>query len=192
MAIGKQEQRQALAWPLPIQRFQRLKSVQACLPISPNSTGVRSASGEGDYITHGNSAIVHAADDVSVLQTLEGLSAILRSARAIGGSRPYRLGLVSIAMRSNPYGTGLQPNPRHEVRTMTDTDPRQATEFAATYAIAATALAAAVDAEAICLAAPGGPFSLQGPLERAVFLLAGLSGQDVQISEDARPVHHRG
>lgn len=143
------------------------------------------AEGEGDYITHGNSAIVHAADDVSVLQTLEGLSAIFRSARAIGGNRPYRLGLVSIAMRSNPYGAELQPNPGHEVRTMTDTDPRQATKFAATYAIAATALAAAAGAEAICLAAPAGPFSLQGSMEPAIAALAVLSGQDVLISEDA-------
>ncbi|NVK35205.1 MAG: hypothetical protein HWE23_12040 [Rhodobacteraceae bacterium] len=138
-----------------------------------------------DYVTHGNSAIVHAADDVSVLQTLEGLSAIFRSARALGGSKPYRLGLVSIGMRSNPYGAELLPNPRHEKRTMTDTDPRQTSEFAATYAIAATALAAADGAEAICLAAPAGPFSLQGPLEKAIAVLANLSGQEATITQNA-------
>lgn len=138
----------------------------------------------GDYVTHGNSAIVHAADDRSVLQTLEALPAIFQSARALGGNRHYRLGLVSIGMRSNPYGASLGRNEAGVRCTMTDHDPRQATDFAATYAIAAAALAASAGVEAICLAAPSGPFSMQGPLEAAVEVLARHSGQDVEVSID--------
>ena len=140
---------------------------------------------EGDYITHGNAAIVHTADDLSVLQTLEALPAVFRSARQIGGGRPYRLGLVSIAMRSNPYGSCLAPNPLGELRSMTDTDPRQAKEFAATYAITAAALAAMVGAEAICLAAPAGPFSLKGPVTRAINALCAMTGQEARISANS-------
>lgn len=142
------------------------------------------ADGEGDYITHGNSAIVHAADDLSVLQTLEALPSIFGSARVLGCGRGYRLGLVSIALRSNPYGSGLQPNPDRRKRTMTDTDPRQGSDFAAAYALAATALAAQSGAEAICLAAPAGPFALAGPLEAAISALASLTGREATVGVD--------
>lgn len=140
--------------------------------------------GLGDYVTHGNSAIVHAADDLSVLQTLEALPAVFESARRLGGARDYRLGLVSIAMRSNPYGAALSDNPDGSLRTMTNCDPRQRTDFAAAYAIAATALAAKAGARAICLAAPAGPFSPRGALEPALAALASLTGQEAAITQD--------
>lgn len=139
----------------------------------------------GQFVTHGNSAIVHAADDLSVMQTIEALPAVFGSARALGGDRPYRLGLVSIGMRTNPYGDGLHPNPEGEKRTMTAMDPRQGTDFAAAYAIASTALAALLGAEAICLAAPAGPFAATGPLRKAVTGLAAITGQRATITTTA-------
>lgn len=144
----------------------------------------RPAPGLGDYVTHGNSATVHAADDLSVMQTLEAMPAIFDSARKIAGDRAYRLGLTSIAMRSNPYGDGLQLNPKGEKRTMTDTDPRQTQAFAATYAIGMVAQAARAGVEAICVAAPSGPFGMDGPLKDAVTELAGLAGAVGQITVD--------
>ncbi|MBP1807380.1 hypothetical protein [Rubellimicrobium aerolatum] len=121
----------------------------------------RPGAGEvGHYVTHGSSAIAHAADDASVLESLEALPQVFADARAIAGGRGLRLGLVSIGMRSNPYGAGLRPNPQGVRRTMTDRDPRQDGLMAAAYAVAACAAAARAGAEAVALAAPDGPFGL--------------------------------
>src|SRR5690606_30006401 len=52
----------------------------------------RTAVAAGDFVTHGTTAIVHAADDVSVLQTLEALPQIFASVEALAPDKPYRLG----------------------------------------------------------------------------------------------------
>lgn len=137
---------------------------------------------KGAYITHGNSAIVHAADDQSVLETLIGLRHVMHSACAIAGERDYRLGLVAIAMRSNPHGDRLLDNPDQHSMAMTDDDPRQHTGFAAAYAVAATTLAALAGAEAICLGGVGGTFSIADqngdlrPIGQVIEQMAALSG----------------
>jgi len=135
----------------------------------------------GDYVTFGNSAIVHAADDLSVWETLEALPDIFASARALSGDLPLRLGLISIGMRTNPYGAGLVSNPNGERLAMTGDDPRQAETFAAAYAVAAIALAAEAGVEAITLAAPAGRFGLDGkagprPIAEAVRALTAFGG----------------
>src|SRR3546814_3439871 len=56
-----------------------------------------------DFVSHATCPIVHAADDRSVIQTLEAIPHIVRSARAIVGEAPYRLGPSTIGMRQNPY-----------------------------------------------------------------------------------------
>jgi hypothetical protein len=136
----------------------------------------------GAYITHGNAAIVHAADDESVLETLEALPDVLASARAIAGERGLRLGLAAIGMRSNPYGAGLAPNPEGSQTPMTDADPRQGAPFAAAYAVAVCALAARAGAEAVTLAAAAGPLGAEGrPVGVAVAALATLAGREARI-----------
>lgn len=116
--------------------------------------------GLGDYVTHANTAIVHAADDTSVWQTLETLPHIFQSAREIAVSRAYRLGLVSIAMRTNPYGAALADNPLRQQVAMAGDDPRQSCSFAAAYVIGVLALGARHDVEAVALAAPLGRFGV--------------------------------
>ncbi|MEJ8473804.1 hypothetical protein [Roseibium algae] len=118
-----------------------------------------------DFITHGNSAIVHAADDWSVSQTLETLPDIFGSARKIGGDRRYRLGLTSIGMRSNPYGTAVTPNKNQTRLTMATWDPRARSIFGAAWAVAALAATEGFNVEAMALAAPTGPFGIvAGPV----------------------------
>ena len=90
-----------------------------------------------NYITHGATAIVHAADDRSVMESLEGLSQVFASARALAGLGDYRLGLISIGMRSNPYGADVVANPDQIRLAMAGTDPRQRGLFAAAWAIGA-------------------------------------------------------
>ena len=64
-----------------------------------------------DFVTHCTCPIVHAADDLCVMQSLEALPFITRSVRAIYGDRPYRIGPSTIAMRQNPYGSATKDNP---------------------------------------------------------------------------------
>ena len=64
-----------------------------------------------DFITHTTCSIVHAADDRSVMETLETLPAIIGSTRAMIGETPYRIGPSAIAARMNPYGKGVLDNP---------------------------------------------------------------------------------
>jgi len=141
----------------------------------------------GDYITHGNSAIVHAADDRSVMETLEALPQIFESGRAIAGTRSYRLGLFSIGMRTNPYGASLPSNSEQKNKTMTYDDPRQKTLFAAAYAIAVATQTARYGIEAVTLAASSGPFgtfSAQAhlyPIYHALKALSIIAGQQVEL-----------
>ncbi|MEQ8655823.1 MAG: hypothetical protein RIC24_00780 [Hyphomicrobiales bacterium] len=138
-----------------------------------------------DFITFGNTAIVHAADDLSVWETLETLPHIFRSAKALSGGLPIRLGLVSVGMRSNPYGAALAPNPNRAKITMTGDDPRQREPFAAAYAVAVFALAAQAGVEAITLAAPSGRLGMMKddgsllPIGEALNALATLGSQAI-------------
>ena len=99
----------------------------------------RPAAAMCDYIGHGVTAITHAADDRSVIECLEGLSHIYRSAGALAGERDYRLGLVAIGMRSNPYGSGVMENSLQNRIAMAEADPRQRGLFAAAWAVGAVA-----------------------------------------------------
>jgi len=88
-----------------------------------------------DYISHGSTAILHVADDRSVIESLEGLSHVYASARALANGRDYHLGLVSIGMRSNPHGLDVAPNPEQIRLPMARIDPRQRGLFAAAWAV---------------------------------------------------------
>lgn len=124
---------------------------------------------ESDYVTHGSSAIVHAADDASVMQTLETMPHTFRSARAIAGRRAYRLGLTAIGMRMNPYGANVSANPDQLRLTMAQWDPRARGLFGAAWAVGALSATMGHGVEAIALAAPVGPFGVlahTGPVAR--------------------------
>ncbi|MDZ5696519.1 hypothetical protein [Chelativorans sp. M5D2P16] len=89
-----------------------------------------------DFVTHATNPIVHAADDESVMETLETLPHITRSVRAIiGAGKRYRLGPSTIAMRQNPYGSRTFANPNAERLCMADDDPRQRGLFAAAWTV---------------------------------------------------------
>ncbi|HET9019069.1 MAG TPA: hypothetical protein VFN46_05755, partial [Acetobacteraceae bacterium] len=65
-----------------------------------------------DAVTFATTAIVHAADDRAVMETIESLPDIAASARAIAGTRPFVVGPSAIGMRDNPNGPGPLPNPQ--------------------------------------------------------------------------------
>lgn len=113
-----------------------------------------------DFVTHGNSAIVHAGDDLSVCETLEALPQIFESAENHSKGKAYRLGLMSLGMRTNPYGAELAHNPTQIRHTMAHEDPRQRGLFAAAWAIGALAATKGHQVASLCLAAPTGPFGI--------------------------------
>jgi D-apionolactonase len=89
-----------------------------------------------DFVSHTTCPIVHAADDISVMESLEALPHIVRSTRAfIGRDKGYKIGPSTIGMRHNPYGAGVRENPKGDRVTMTDRDPRQSSLFAAAWMI---------------------------------------------------------
>ena len=113
-----------------------------------------------DYVTHGLTAIVHAGDDMSVLETLETLPHIFASAAALSDGLPYRLGLCAIGMRSNPYGAAVAANPDQVRRTMARIDPRHRGVFGACFAVGLLAATQGTPVRSLCLGAPVGPFGL--------------------------------
>jgi hypothetical protein len=113
-----------------------------------------------DFVTHCTCPIVHAADDLSVMQSLEALPFITASARAIFGENHYRIGPSTIAMRQNPYGGATKPNPGGQRVAMADRDPRHAGLFAAAWTIGYAARVAPVGLELLTLSGFTGPFGV--------------------------------
>lgn len=166
-------------WPRGLQPAEAVSAARVAFPGASIGAGMltnftefnrcRPDTTNADYLTHGNSATVHAADDRSVLQTLETLPDIFRTARTIIGDQPYRLGLTAIGMRTNPYGENITDNPAQQRMTMTTWDPRARGLFGAAWAIGTLAATEGFGIEAIALASPAGPFgvlSTPGPVGR--------------------------
>jgi D-apionolactonase len=161
-------------WPVGATPTEAARAARKAFPHARIGVGVltnfaelnrcRPEPGVGDYLTFSATAIVHAADDRSVWETLETLPQILESAKALAPGLPIRLGLVSIGMRTNPYGATVAPNPERARKPMAQDDPRQSTEFAARYARAVFEVARAAGVEALALSSWGGSFEAQGAL----------------------------
>ncbi|RVJ61092.1 hypothetical protein CN166_09010 [Sinorhizobium medicae] len=146
-----------------------------------------------DFITHTTSPLVHAADDRSVMETLEALPFVTRSVRDFAERLPYRIGPSSIGMRSNPYGAALNPNPNGERMTMTAHDPRQTTAFAAAWMVGYAAAVASAGLDVLTLGSLAGPFDVVGegiryPAFRAACRLSRFAGTRARLVESSDPV----
>jgi hypothetical protein len=87
-----------------------------------------------DYVTHTTSPIVHAADDVSVMETLEAHPYQIKSVRSLFKTG-YRLGPSAIPARTNPYGASSAANPNNQRVCLSQIDPRQRGLFGAAWNI---------------------------------------------------------
>jgi hypothetical protein len=110
-----------------------------------------------DYISFTVTPIVHAADDRSVMETLETLPSIIESAAAIAGSKSWRVGPTSIGTRDNPYGAGPTPNPDNRRVCMAELDPRQRGLFGAAWTAGYLAAFAGSGVEALVVGTATGP-----------------------------------
>lgn len=109
-----------------------------------------------DFVAHATQAIIHAADDASVMETLEALPHVIGSGRVIAPGLPYRLGPATIGLPAMASGRPL-PNPDNTRMPLAGADPRQRGRFGAAFALG---LAAVCRVEDLTLAAPTGAFGL--------------------------------
>lgn len=110
-----------------------------------------------DFVTHTTCPIVHAADDVSVMETLEALPYVIQSVRALSGGKGYWVGPSSIAARRNPYGAATADNSGNNRICLADMDPRQRGLYGAAWNLAYAAAFAAGGLNAVTLGAATGP-----------------------------------
>jgi hypothetical protein len=137
-----------------------------------------------DFITHTACPIVHSADDLSVMETLESLPSIIASTRAMIGTSPYHMGPTSIPCRDNPYGAQEAANPNNGRVCLSDMDPRQRGLFAAAWNLGLVAAAAKGKLDAVSLGAVTGP---QGLIYRkASYTQPGFDGGNAAVY----PVYH--
>jgi D-apionolactonase len=113
-----------------------------------------------DFVTHGSSAIVHAADDLSVMETIEAWPDILRSVRRLYGATPYWLCSTTLGMRENPYGSAPAANPMKRRVPMVRFDPRHRSLFGAAWSLGVFAAAAREGVVVTTLAHAAGDFGL--------------------------------
>lgn len=133
-----------------------------------------------DFVAHSTQAIVHAADDRSVMETLASVPYIVASVRRIVGSLEYRLGPVSIGAPQDFYSGRSQPNPEGKKRPAAEIDPRQSLSFAAAFAMGYAAAAAGI--ESLTLGATSGSIGVAGkgrlyPLGELAEWLAAVAGR---------------
>lgn len=110
-----------------------------------------------DFVTHTTCPIVHAADDVSVMETLEALPFVINSTKALAKGKPYRLGPSGIAARDNPYGKATSANPNNGRVCLARMDPRQRGLFGAAWLLGYASIFAHGGLEAMALGSPTGP-----------------------------------
>lgn len=151
------------------------------------------------YVTHATCPIVHAADDLSVMQTFEALRFVTRSVRAIYGEKPYRIGPSTIAMRQNPYGSATKENPSRKRIAMANVDPRHNGLFGAAWTLAYAVTVAEAGLDVLTLSTLAGPFGLVAgknepvaegkprPLFHVLKWLGHLSGADHVAVNSPKP-----
>jgi hypothetical protein len=109
-----------------------------------------------DYVTHTTSPIVHAADDVSVMETLEAHPYQIKTTRSFMGKAGYHLGPSTIPARNNPYGASSVDNPNNERVCLSKIDPRQRGIFGAAWSLGYVSAWAKGGVEVVTLGATTG------------------------------------
>ena len=115
---------------------------------------------EIDFITNTTSPIVHAADDRSVMETLEALPYQIETARAFSGGAAHRVGPSGIGARDNPHGATYSDNPNNLRVCLAKMDPRQRGLFSAAWTLGYVATLARAGVSSISMGAPTGPLGM--------------------------------
>lgn len=113
-----------------------------------------------DFAMNATCPIVHAADDRSVMETLEALPYQVKTARTFLGKTPHRVGPSAIGCRDNPHGATFTPNPDNERICLVKADPRTRGLFGASWLLGYIATFARTGIEALTIGAPTGPLGV--------------------------------
>jgi hypothetical protein len=113
-----------------------------------------------DGLRFATTPVVHAADDASVMETLQALPDILGSAAVLAAGRALAVGPTGIGARLNPYGPTPNVNDPAERIGMAARDPRQRGLFAAAWTVGYLAQIAPFAPGQFAFGAPTGPFGL--------------------------------
>ena len=113
-----------------------------------------------DFVMNTTCPIVHAADDRSVMETLEALPYQVTTTRSFVGSKAYRVGPSSIGCRDNPHGKTFTPNPDNERVCLARMDPRWRGLFGAAWALGYIATFTRTDVESVAIGATTGPLGI--------------------------------
>ena len=158
-----------------------------------------------DFVTHTTSSIVHAADDLSVMETLETPPYISASVKAFIGKAKYRVGPGGIGARDNPYGAAAAANPHNGRVCLAAMDPRQRGLFGAAFTLGYASAFAGSGIDALTLGAAAGPlgaislkqaepqpwYDKSGarlyPLFHILRGLAGAQGMPIVLTECSEP-----
>lgn len=119
----------------------------------------RPPTGALDYVTFTTCPNVHAADDVSVMETLQAIPHLIRSTRAFMGDRlPLRIGPSQLGCRENPYGKSTASNEANGRVCLSRIDPRQRGLFNAAWTVGYFSACAREGTEAVAFGDFTGPF----------------------------------
>jgi D-apionolactonase len=113
-----------------------------------------------DFVHNTTCPIVHAADDRSVMETLEALPYQITTAHSFIGTTAYHIGPSGIGCRDNPHGATWTPNPDNVRVCLTKFDPRQRGLFGAAWTLGYVATLAHAGVERIAMCAPTGPLGV--------------------------------
>jgi hypothetical protein len=113
-----------------------------------------------DFAMNTTCPIVHAADDRSVMETLEALPFQVSTARTYLGRCGYRVGPSAIGCRDNPHGATFTPNPNNLRMCLAKMDPRMRGLFGAAWTLGYIATLARTGIDALTIGAPSGPLGI--------------------------------
>ncbi len=113
-----------------------------------------------DFITNSTSPIVHAADDRSVMETLEALPWQIDTAKHFTGGKPHHVGPSGIGARDNPHGATFSSNPNNSRVCLAKMDPRQRGLFSAAWTLGYVSTLVQAGVARISMAAPTGPLGM--------------------------------
>jgi hypothetical protein len=113
-----------------------------------------------DFVMNTTCPIVHAADDRSVMETLEALPFQVSTARTYFGECGYRVGPSAIGCRDNPHGATFTPNPHNLRVCLAKMDPRMRGLFGAAWTLGYIATFARTGINALTIGAPTGPLGI--------------------------------
>lgn len=144
------------------------------------------------FVSFATSSTVHAADDQSVMETLESLPDLIRSAIALAGGRPIRINAANIGLDINPDGE-LIANPERRRVALSRDDPRQAARFGAAWGLGYLAQATKGGIESVVLGKVAGtsglldPAGVSRPLFSVIAAVGACAGAPVLAVRNSMP-----